>query len=189
MSDERKSYALKGLTIMGCMFVSSFNETLKTYGTYDIEKHDQIYLKKFKDFGYAGSRMDDFLPFYEMWSNTIQAGIPMRKLLEQKAEHVEKSQLGFQDFVDDKIMQAVPVAKLDDYIANNCNGDLLDKVLVDPTKSNPANKVPWYKNIYIWIAVVTCIFLAVGVVMFFIIKKQIISTNAVSGGKRGNKVR
>ena len=183
MSQARETYAIKGLNVMACMFVSTYHDIMNKYGAYDIEKHDQAYLAKFKEFGYAGSRMDDFLPFYEMYANTIDIGIPMRKLLAAKAEHVANSQLGFADFVDDKIMQQVPVAKLDEYLANNkCNDDSLDKVM--PKEGATGAKRPWYKNMYVWIGVAVVFALIVCIILFVVFRRR--NTSNVSTSNIGS---
>jgi hypothetical protein len=198
MSEERKNYAIKGLNVMACMFVSSYHDTIKTYGTYDTDKHNQLYLKQFKDFGYAGSRMDDFLSFYEMYANTIEVGIPIRKLIEKKTERVANSQLGFSDFVNDKIMQLVPMAKLDEFIVKNCNGNFRDIVMTPNAKqSGPgttavrSSKKPWFKNVYVWVAVISVVVLiVVGILLFiFVFKKPKISNapkNSINTGYKTN---
>jgi hypothetical protein len=174
MSEERKNYAIKGLKVMACMFVSTYHDTIKTNGTYDMEKHNTLYLKQFKDFGYAGSRMDDFLSFYEIYANTIEVGIPIRKLVEKKTERVANSQLGFADFVDDKIMQLVSMNKLDEFIGKNCNGNFMDIVMTSNAKqsgqqvSATVSKKPWFKNVYIWVAVISVVVLIVVSVLLFI---------------------
>ena len=192
MSEARKNYAIKGLNVMACMFVSTYHDTIKTYGKYDMQKHNQLFLKTFKDFGYSGSRMDDLLPFFEMYSNTIDVGIPMRKLLTQKSEHVANSQMGFVDFVDDNIMQDVPLSKLDEYLAKNCTGDKLDVVMKPkghiltqtPAEQSPSKK-PWYKNVYIWIAIVLpIVLLLIGMLLWFVFKKR--QSNMVNVGYKAN---
>jgi hypothetical protein len=194
MSEARRDYAIKGLHVMACMFTSTYHETMQTNREYDIEAHNQLFLGKFKDFGYAGSRMDDLLPFYEMYSNTIQSGVPMRKLLAAKTEHVANSQVGFKDFVDDQIMQRVPISKLDNYITTNCNDRNLDSIMkptsVQTTVANKAESVkhqkPWYKKIYVWIAIVSgilvftlCIFIIIVVVRKMKMKMSNSTNNTV----------
>jgi len=187
MSDARKEYAIKGLHVMACMFTSTYHETMRTNREYDIEAHNKLFLGKFKEFGYAGSRMDDLLPFYEMYSNTIQSGVPMRKLLAAKTEHVANSQVGFKDFVDDQIMQRVPISKLENYITINCNDRNLDTIMTSMSvQTTFANKVesgkhqkPWYKKTYVWIAIV-CGILFLTLCIFIIIvvfRKMKISKN------------
>lgn len=201
MTDARKDYALKGLNVIACMFVSSYYDTLKQYGSYDIQKHNQLFLNKFKDFGYAGSRMDDFLPFYEMYSNTIEVGVPMRKLLTKKSEHVANSQKGFADFVDDNIMQMVPVVKLDEYISLNCNSNYLDIVMTPDSKLTFQNesvtidiqlpvedkKKPWYTNPYLWIGVSTFVVVVLCLLLFMVFKNQNTLSNTVVARNTGYK--
>jgi hypothetical protein len=154
-SDIQRTYAVKALNVMACIFVTTYQETMQKYGSYNVDQHNQLYLSKFKVLGYAGSRMDDLLPFYEMFSNTINTGVSMRKFIENKIEKVTNSQLGFADFVDDNTIQVVPISKLDEYISNECKGDYLDIPLKadENTVTSTENK-PWYKNMKIWYIVI-----------------------------------
>lgn len=186
-SDVQKQYALKALNVMACIFVTTYQETIKNNGSYDIEKHNQLYLDKFKAFGYAGSRMDDLLPFYEMFSNTVNNSVSMRTFLENKIEKVTNSQLGFADFVDDKTIQTTPMSKLDEYMATNeCKGNYLDI----PLKANGktvtiTESKPWYKNMKVWYIVigVTVSLILISITIWMVTRNTTSNAPSYVGGK------
>jgi hypothetical protein len=190
MSQVKRDYAIKALNLMGCLFVKTFNESKALKSGYDEKEHLKLYLKTFAEIGFAGSKMDDLMPFYEVLSFTVNKDKTLQQYISKKLSSYKD---GLENFVDDSLLTKVPINQLEKHISELCQSNSLSSLLstkitivVTPTQIaiSKVEILPWYQRYdIIFILLITILCALLGIYVIYLFRASTATYTSQFGGK------
>jgi hypothetical protein len=197
MSDPKNNYALKAINLMGCLFVKTFQDSKTIDGKYDDKIHLKMYLAKFSEIGFAGSKMDDLMSFYEILSFTVDKGKTVQQYISKK---LTSSPNGFGSFVDDDLLKKVPLVQLDKLISQICQEKSLSILLSTKGLTPAPAPVPvtttviqvktqaWYTRYdLIFLGLIAILVVLLIIYVFYLLRPSSSTTYAPQYGGRRSK--